>query len=52
MVLDCALEVGFFGLLGGTVIRAILVGGCTIFLRRERSKVCPKLLVPRFAGFQ
>ena len=35
-VLDCVLEVGFLGVLGGLVVRAILVGGCTIFSRSGR----------------
>jgi len=36
MVLNCELEVGFLGVLRGMVVRAILVGGCIIFLRVGR----------------
>jgi len=36
MVLDCLLEVGFLGILGGMVVRAILVGACTIVFRGGR----------------
>jgi len=33
MVLDCALEVGFLGVLGGMVLSVMLVSGFTIFFR-------------------
>jgi len=36
MVLDCALEVGFLGVLGGMVVSAMLFGGFGIFLRGRR----------------
>ena len=36
MVLDCALEVGFLGFLGGMVLSVMLVGGFAIFLRGRR----------------
>ena len=54
MVLDCTLEVGILGVLGGMVLRhgAILVGGCTIFLEvggstfpKTTCTVCCRILV-------
>jgi len=33
MVLNCALEVGFVGVLGGMVVSIVLVGGFAIFFR-------------------
>jgi len=36
MVLDCALEVGFLGVLGGMVNSGMLFGGFAIFLRGRR----------------
>ena len=36
MVLDCALEVGFLGVLRGMVISVMLLGGFAIFLRGRR----------------
>ena len=32
-MLNCALEVGFVGVLGEMMVSTILVGGCAIFLR-------------------
>jgi len=40
MVLDCALELGFSGVLGGMVVRAMLVGGFAIFFRGRRVYFC------------
>ena len=36
MVLDCVLEVGFLGGLGGIVVSVMLVGGFAIFFRGRR----------------
>jgi len=36
MVLDCALEVRFLGVLGGMMVRTILVGGCVTSFRGVR----------------
>ena len=36
MVLNCALKVGFLGVLGGMVVSVMLVGGFAIFFRGRR----------------
>ena len=35
-VLNFVLKVGFLGILRGMVVRAILIGGCSIFFRGRR----------------
>jgi len=47
MVLDCALEVGFLGVLGGMVVRNMLVGRFGMFLRGRRVYFSRYYMVPR-----
>ena len=47
MVLDCALEVGFLGGLGGMVVSTMLVGRFGMFLRGRRVYYSQVYMFPR-----